>query len=256
MSLVLVTAIGPASLPSAAQSSPLRATVQQILDRPELFIDQRQARVKDVADEPQWLSTRNSRAQLLFSSGAAGRMARQSVLQLGSRCFLLEQGQVLVSGKQSACTRSLRLSVRGTNYILESFDNGDAAVTSLQGDLQVETLKDGEPIHASPQLLSSGQRLRLMLAAGLTTVINLTPGDYRALLEGLLFRGFDQRLPDQGALEDYLNANVPGVTLPAPEPPPRVQQSPGLPFGFGFGFGFGGGSDRPSSRPQREYSPQ
>lgn len=253
MVLVLVTAIGPVSLPSAAQSSPLRATVQQILDRPELFIDQRQARVKDVADEPQRLSTRNSRAQLLFSSGAAGRMTRQSVLQLGNRCFLLEQGQVLVSGKQSACTRSIRLSVRGTNYILESFDNGDAAVTSLQGELQVETLRDGKPINAAPQLLSSGQRLRLLLAPGFTTVIDLTPADYRAILEGPLFRGFDQRLPDQGALEDYLNSNVPGVTLPRAEPPRRTG---GIPIpNLLLNIGIGGGGGHSPSRQERPHSP-
>lgn len=256
MALVLATAIGPVVLPWAAFAEPMRATVQQILDRPELFIDARQARVKDVADEPQRISTRNSRAQVLFSSGAAGRINRQSVLQLGNRCFLLEQGQVLVSGRQSACTRSLRLSVRGTNFIVEAFDNGDAAVTSLQGDLEVETLRDGEATAAAPQLVSSGQRLRLLLALGLSTVIDLTPSDYRSILEGPLFRGFDQRLPDQEALEEHLKAKVPGVSLPAPTPPARADSSPGFPFGFNFGFGFSGDGDRPSSRPKRETSPR
>jgi len=231
------------------RAEPVRATVQQILDGPETFIDQRQAKVKDVATDPQQVSTRNSRAQLLFGSGAAGRLSRHSRLSLGQACILLEQGQMLVSGRQGACTRSVRLSVRGTNFILETFDNGDAAVTSLQGVVEVETLRNGEPT-GTPQQVSSGQRLRLLLGPGLSTVIALTPSDYRSILEGPLFRGFDQRLPDQGALEDYLAANVPGVTLPKPQP--QVQRPA---FSFGFGFGFGGGGDRPSSPAPSQQSP-
>lgn len=245
-----VTAVLLSELLTPLRAEPVRATVQQILDGPETFIDQRQAKVKDVATDPQQVSTRNSRAQLLFGSGAAGRLSRHSRLSLGQACILLEQGQMLVSGRQGACTRSVRLSVRGTNYILEAFDNGDAAVTSLQGALEVETLRNGEPTGA-PQQLSSGQRLRLLLGPGLSTVIALTPSDYRSLLEGPLFRGFDQRLPDQGALEDYLAANVPGVTLPKPQ----QQQVKRPAFSFGFGFGFGGGGERPSSPAPSQQSP-
>lgn len=239
-----------------AAEPPMRATVQEILDRPELFIEARQARVQDVPAQPERISTRNSRAQLRCSSGAAGRLTRHSQLRLGTGCFLLEQGQVLVSGRQSACTRSLRLSVGGTNYILEHYDNGDAAVVSLQGVLAVELLEGdagigsdvgsaagpaagaGAPRSAPPLLVASGQRLRLLRRLGMTTLIALTPADYRAILEGPFFQGFQQRLPDQGALEDYLAASVPGVSLPRPAPP-RATSTPGFSFGFGFG-GFGG----------------
>lgn len=230
--------------PLGAES--LRATVQQILDAPETYIDQRQAKVKDVATDPQLVRTRNSKVQLQFNSGAAARLTRNSALRLGQACILLESGQMLVSGRQGACTRSVRLSVRGTNYILEAMENGDAAVTSLQGALDVETLRNGEPSGA-PVQVNSGQRLRLLLGPGLTTVIALTPSDYRSILEGPLFRGFDQRLPDQGALEDYLSANVPGVTLPKPQTQPQAQRPS---FSFGFGFGFGGGGDRQAPQQQ------
>ncbi len=179
-------------------------------------------------------------------------LTRHSQLRLGSGCFLLEQGQVLVSGRQSACTRSLRLSVRGTNYILEHYDNGDAAVVSLQGVLEVELLEP--PVSASaaaaapeataPLQVASGQRLRLLRRLGMTTLIALTPADYRAILEGPLFQGFQTRLPDQGALEDYLANAVPGVTLPRPAPP-RATAAPGFSFGFGFG---GFGDQRPRDR--------
>ncbi|MFM7314372.1 MAG: iron dicitrate transport regulator FecR [Cyanobium sp.] len=231
----------------------MQATVQEILDGPDTYIDSHQARVKEQASEPQEMSTRASRAQVRFSSGAAGRLNRNSRMRLGSSCFLLQAGQVLVSGRQNACTRSVRLSVRGTNYILEAFENGDAAVTSLQGSVEVEQLRDGEPSGRPAVVLNSGRRLRLLLALGMTTEIDLTPGDYKSLLEGPLFRGFRERLPDQGALEDYLNSNVPGVTLPRIEPPQRTGGIPGLNLILNLGIG-GGGGPRPS-RQERPRSP-
>jgi hypothetical protein len=103
------------SLPLRAAPEPQTAVVQDILDGKELFIDQQQARVKQIAHAPQVISTGNSRGQLNFDSGAVGRLNRQSQLRLGSSCFVLDRGQVLVSGKQAGCTRSARLSVRGTN---------------------------------------------------------------------------------------------------------------------------------------------
>ncbi|MFQ6537746.1 MULTISPECIES: hypothetical protein [Aphanothece] len=246
--LLLPLAMAPGA---GAQDLPerglVRATVQQILDRPELYIDARLARVKDVASAPEQFTTRNTRAQLRFSSGAAGRVNRFSLLRLDNRCILLEQGQLLVSGRQGSCTASVRVSVRGTNYILEAFENGDAAVTSLEGRLEVVLRRDGASGEQAPIQVESGQRLRLLLGADLTTVIALTPADYRAILEGPLFRGFDQPLPAQGALEDHLRANVPGVSLPRPEPRAERRRAP---FSFGFGFGFGGGGPEPGdSRP-------
>lgn len=239
-------------LAPAARAEGMQATVQDILDGSEAYIDTRQAKVQDRASEPQELSTGASRAQVRFSSGAAGRLNRRSRMRLGSSCFLLQAGQVLVSGRQNACTRSVRLSVRGTNYILETFDNGDAAVTSLQGTVEVEQLRDGEASGKPPVLVNSGRRLRLLLSLDMTTEIELTPSDYKAILEGPLFRGFTQRLPDQGALEDYLNSNVPGVTLPRPEPAVRSGGVPGLNLILNLGFGSGGGGSRPSrqDRPQ------
>lgn len=246
---VLLFAIGLPLLPPV-RADGMQATVQEILDGPETFIDSRQARVKDQASEPQQLSTGASRAQVRFSSGAAGRLNRRSRMRLGSSCFLLEAGQVLVSGRQNACTRSVRLSVRGTNYILETFENGDAAVTSLQGSVEVEWLRQGEASGKPPVLLTSGRRLRLLLGLGMTTEIDLTPSDYRAILEGPLFRGFQERLPDQGALEEHLSRKVPGVTLPRAEPPRSTGGLPALNLFLNLGLGGGGSRATPQERPQ------
>lgn len=226
-----------------------RATVVEILERPELFIERRQAHVKDVATEPETLTTQQCRAQLLVAGGATARMTRNTLLRLGGQCLLLDRGSVLISGPESGCTRSVRLSPRGTNYILEVLDNGDTAVTSLEGTLQVELLEDGRPTSKPPVTLSSGQRLRLYEALGLTTVIDLTPADYRGIFEGPLFRGFRERLADQSLLETHLQTNVPGVSLPAPEPEPTA--GPGLPMQLLFQFVPGGGGSHSTPKPSR-----
>jgi hypothetical protein len=70
--LLLALAIADSRGSRAAES----ATVQEILDGQELYINQKQAAPKDRASAPQTLSTRNSRGQLAFSSGAAGRISK------------------------------------------------------------------------------------------------------------------------------------------------------------------------------------
>ena len=99
-----------------------------------------EAKVKAQASAPQQLSTKDSRGQLLFSGGAAGRLNRFSLLKLGSSCFLMEKGQILVSGKQNGCTRSARMSVRGTNYVIDVQDDGSSELSVLEGSVEVETL--------------------------------------------------------------------------------------------------------------------
>ncbi len=207
--LTLILLLAPAV--RAAES----AEVQEILDGKELYIDQKQARVKEMAQAPQQISTQNSRGQIRFEAGAVGRLNRFSLLRLGQGCFLVDRGQVLVSGKQSGCTRSARLSVRGTNYLLEVKDNGDSELSVLEGSVQVEPLREGEPTGAAPTTVQAGQRLRLSPQGVVLTLLALSSGDYSSILSGPLFEGFRLPLPAAQALDSYLRAHVPGVTLPS-----------------------------------------
>lgn len=206
------------------------ATVQEILDGRELFIDQKQAAVKERASAPQTVSTKNSRGQLAFSGGAAGRINRFSLLRLGSSCFLMEKGQVLVSGKQNGCTRSARLSVRGTNYVIDVQDDGSADLSVLEGSVEVEPLKDGVPSGKPATTVEAGQRVRLSAEGVILTLLQLSAGDYSSILGGPLFSGFNSSLPGFAALESYLRSSVPGVSLPGV---PAVPSIPSIPrFGF------------------------
>jgi hypothetical protein len=116
---------GPSLAPPPVRAAE-SAVVQEIHDGKALSIDGRTARVKERAHAPQKLSTQNSPGQIRFDSGAAGRLSRFSRLKFGQGCFLIEQGQILVSGKQSGCTRSARLSAPGPNDVVEVNEAGDS----------------------------------------------------------------------------------------------------------------------------------
>jgi hypothetical protein len=207
------------------------AVVQEILDGKELFIDQNPARVSQTARAPQQLSTRNSRGQIRFEGGAVGRINRFSQLRLGSDCFLVDRGQVLVSGRQSGCTRSARLSVRGTNYLLEVNEAGESNLSVLEGSVQVEPLRDGQPTGQAPATVGAGQSLRLSAEGVVLSLLALSSGDYRQILAGPLFEGFRLPLPAIDALESYLRSNVPGVSVPGVPSIPGVPRLP-VPLGL------------------------
>lgn len=199
---------GAGALPARAAES---AIVMQILDGKQLYIDQKQATVKERAAAPQVVSTRQSRGQLAFNTGAAARINRNSVMRLGSSCFLMEKGQVLISGKQSGCTRTARLSVRGTNYIMEVKDDGSTDITVLEGNVEVEPLKDGKPTGKPPLVLNPGQRAKVSVEGALSRLLQLSPLNYQEILGGPLFFGFTSALPGLPALENFLDTFVPGA---------------------------------------------
>ncbi|MAR06790.1 MAG: iron dicitrate transport regulator FecR [Cyanobium sp. NAT70] len=186
------------------------ATIQEILDGDQLYIDSKKAKVKETAQTPQVISTGDSRGQLQFSGNAVGRINRQSLLKLGSSCFLLNKGQILVSGRQDGCTRSNRMSVRGTNYLLEVDADGNADLAVLEGSVVVESTEGKE----EPVTVEAGQRLKLNPAGVVLSVLKLVAGDYQTILAGPMFSGFTQPVPGFSQLERYLNLNVPGVNLP------------------------------------------
>ena len=230
--LTVVATAAFAPLPVAAQQSQT-AVVQEILDGKELFIDREQARIKQQARSPQLISTGKSRGQLAFDGGAVGRINRQSQLRLGSTCFVLDKGQVLVSGKQAGCTRSARLSVRGTNYVIEVTEAGDTEISVLEGEVEVQPTREGEPIPEKPATtLQAGQRLRLSPEGVVLTILALSSGDYSQILTGPLFEGFKLPLPAQAALESFLRSNLPSVPIPS------LPVGPAGPSFRGFGFGF------------------
>lgn len=211
--LALLVATALAAPASTAAST---ATVREILDGTAFAIDGRPARVGERARSPQQMSTGDSRAQLAFSSGAAGRLNRFSSLRLGSDCFLLAAGQILVSGRQNACTRSSRLSVRGTNYVLELLPSGELEISVLDGSVMVESLRDGVPTGEPALAVDALQRVRLSTAGVLLRREMLSAEALGAILEGPLVRGFRTPLPHGEALRALASAPAPAAPVSDP----------------------------------------
>lgn len=197
-------------LPAAASLPSDQATVVAILDGPDLWIDRRRARVKDNAQAPELVRTGASRAQLALRSAAAIRMNRSSQLRLGKRCFLMERGQILMSGPLSVCTRSVRLSVRGTHVQVELDEQGVASVSVLEGRVEFESLITPA---TPPMTVNQGTRLRLAPDGRLLSRTVLGPRDYRSFVEGPLVDGFSTPLPQQPQLQQVITGMDPGLTL-------------------------------------------
>jgi len=101
----------------------------------------------------------------------------------------------------------------------------------LEGSVQVEPLRDGQPTGQPPSTVAAGQRLRLSPEGVVLSLLALSSGDYRQILAGPLFEGFRLPLPAIDALEGYLRSNVPGVSLPGVPALPSVPR-PSLPLGL------------------------
>lgn len=138
----------------------------------------------------------------------------------------MEKGQILVSGKQNGCTRSARLSVRGTNYVIDVQEDGSAEIAVLEGTVEVEPLRDGEPTGEPATSVMAGNKLRLSPLGAVVALLRLSASDYTGILNGPLFSGYTSQLPGFAALESYIRSTVPGVTLPSLRTAPVLPSFP------------------------------
>ena len=147
--LCIFALAAPQLAPASAQST--QATVQEILDGNQVFIQNRQASLNDVAKQQQQVRTGNSRTALLFNTGAVARLSANSVLSIG-QCARLKRGTILINGAVNACSSSITTGVRGTTYLLEVDESGNQQVKVLEGEVVVKrnanpiTDEDDQPI--------------------------------------------------------------------------------------------------------------
>ena len=136
--LCIFVLAAPQIAPASAQAT--QATVKEILDGNQVFIQNGQATkravVNDVAGQPQIVRTGNSRTALLFNTGAVARLSANSLLKIG-QCANLRRGTILINGAMNACSAGITTGVRGTTYLLEIDDSGLQKVTVLEGEVVV-----------------------------------------------------------------------------------------------------------------------
>jgi hypothetical protein len=199
--------------PASALAAPIAdARVQEILDGNELYIDQKQARVNQLAYRPELISTKQSRASVAFSTGAQARISKNSQLRLGKDCARLTQGQMLVSGKQTTCVGSVKMSVRGTHYIVEVLDDGSTEVAVLDGQLTFSPSGTATALPSAWREFAEREVLRFGPDGQLLSRRCMVADDYRRYLASDLVQGFFFPMPQIQALVSTLKLNVPGAT--------------------------------------------
>jgi len=139
--LCIFALAAPQLAPASAQTT--QATVQEILDGNQVFIQNKQASLNDVARQQQQVRTGNSRTALLFNTGAVARLSANSVLKIG-QCARLKKGAILINGAVNACSSSITTGVRGTTYLLEVDESGNQQVKVLEGEVVVR--RNANPI--------------------------------------------------------------------------------------------------------------
>jgi len=231
-----------------------QARITQVLDSPQVFIQNRQAKLNDSAKRGQRVRTGKARAQLTFNTGAIGRLAQNSVLTVG-QCARLQQGTLLVNGAMNGCTASVVAGVRGTTYVLEA-NRGNRGLKVLEGEVVVSqrqepndteptagnkqfSLPSGlpklpsfprnpasrplpkplEPIDILPTnekqvVLKAGEKVTISANGTLGLVEKLTQGDFTSLLTGNLFNGFTVQLPGMAKIQASFQQLFPGVPFP------------------------------------------
>lgn len=229
--------------PAIAQSAKIKqARVTQVLDSNQVYIQNRQAKVNDRANQGERVRTGRARAQLSFNTGAIARLAYNSVLMVG-QCASLKQGALLVSGAVSGCTPSVVAGVRGTTYVLEVNESGQTEVKVLEGKVAVRRTNSnprssrsdlGQKSTTAEVLLSAGEKLTVSASGIFGTIEKLTQADFITLLNGSLFQDFKTPIPGIDKVRQSFERLFPGIPFPVeliPDLPNiPIPKIPGLPF--------------------------
>ncbi|MBE9159547.1 hypothetical protein IQ265_22325 [Nodosilinea sp. LEGE 06152] len=123
------------------------ATVTEILDSNQVYIQNRAAQVNSVAQQRQQVRTRAARTSLRFNNGAVARLAHNSSLVVG-QCAQLNRGTLLVNGTLNGCSTSTVAGVRGTIYTIEVTDTGETIIQVFEGEVVVE--RNLNPVTVDP----------------------------------------------------------------------------------------------------------
>jgi hypothetical protein len=187
-------------VPAIAQPVVTTATIREILDGNQVFIQDRPARVNDIGRLRQQVRTAAARAGLLFNDSPSGvRLGQKSSMVVGSQCIQLLQGKVLISGKVglNGCVGRVTVRPVGTVYIM-SLDEQGGQVTVLDGTVEVfNTDNPGTSVK-----VGAGQSVEITAAGNLATTASGNPTPPQTLSQSQLvavsaplIQGFQVPLP-------------------------------------------------------------
>jgi hypothetical protein len=174
-----------------------RARIIEILEGNQVFIQNRRARVNDVARERESVSTRASRAQLKFNNRAIARLGRNSSLTIGSCGAQLQQGEMLIQGPAPACTSRVTGAVRGTTYTVTVDDNGREAFRVWEGRIEVTP----ENSNNDPIAVRGGEAYIFDPRRGDGLVREISHEEYEDVFSGPLISDYLDELENEGEIK-------------------------------------------------------
>ncbi|CAN1209383.1 FecR protein domain-containing protein [Tumidithrix helvetica PCC 7403] len=148
LGVCFVALLAPQLAPVTAQDVN-QAKIKEVIDGNQVYIQERQANVNDVAQYNENVRTGNAKAELGFNTGAVFRLSQNSALTVG-QCLRLDSGELLVNGAVNACTSSIVTGVRGTTYVISVDDKGNQKVTVLEGEVVVKKQKNSSTPNPNP----------------------------------------------------------------------------------------------------------
>jgi len=199
-----------------AQAQINQATVTEVLDGNQVFIQGRQARVNSTAGSGQQVSTGSSRAGLRFNNGAAGRLRPNTSLVIG-QCIQIQQGGIVASGPTNACAGSVRAATRGTTFLMEVDEDGTYGCKVLEGSVAMTSIDPQYPDQSTHQpefILEEGKKVSISKEGEIGQPEAITLEDIQSILTGSFFSGFTDQLPGGGNLQRALQELFPGIPLP------------------------------------------
>lgn len=186
------------------------ATIVEVLDSNQVYIQGEQAQQNDVAGLGQQVSTGEARAGLQFNNNAAIRLGQNSSLVVGSKCVQVKRGRVIISGSARGCVGSIIAVTRGTIYALEAkeTDNGLVYICKvLEGEVAVSKTDDDT---SKPIFLKERQKITATPLGGFGAVEELSQEEFEDLLGGSLFKDFKIAIPNIEKLPSATQANSKG----------------------------------------------
>lgn len=226
-SLGMAASIALLQSPSVAQPI-TRATVVEILDSDQVFIQDKKAGKKAVGQLNQQVRTALARAQLDFTERGAGvRLAQASSLIVGDTCIRLQKGEVLIAGNTGkvGCVGKIIATPRGTVYLMKLNEANQGLILVLEGRVDVA---NSDTPNAKPVSVGAGQGVTISPSGEVGAVQSFSQSqvqnaagsllaDFRSSLPGLAkfaflgeaLRGFD----DFDAQKGRTATNIQGTTV-------------------------------------------
>ncbi len=179
--------------PTAAIAQVTEATIVEILDSDQVFINTQKARRNAVGRFNQTVGTRSARTGIRFDTPGGARLDRNSSMIVG-KCVRLERGRAVVSGKmgRNGCVGNVEIRPRGTVYVMELGDDGQGRVTVLEGAVEVFNPESPNGVTIG---LSAGESISLSADGQISPVQKSSEGQLQSI-SAALFEGFQQPLPE------------------------------------------------------------